>query len=87
MCSPTYTLLHEYPNDPPIFHYDLYRLEPGTDICEVGLEPDYLGKGITLIEWPERLEENTAGITHIIKIEILSETSREVSLEKVGAEQ
>ena len=52
----------------------------------MGLEPDYLGKGITLIEWPERLEENTAGITHIIKIEILSETSREVTLEKIGAE-
>ena len=30
VCSPTYTLLHEYPNNPPIFHYDLYRLEGNT---------------------------------------------------------
>jgi tRNA threonylcarbamoyladenosine biosynthesis protein TsaE len=29
VCSPTYTILHEYPNDPPLFHFDLYRLAPG----------------------------------------------------------
>jgi ATPase, YjeE family len=32
VCSPTYTILHEYPNDPPIFHFDLYRLE-GAPTC------------------------------------------------------
>ena len=26
VCSPTYTILHEYPNDPPLFHFDLYAL-------------------------------------------------------------
>lgn len=82
VCSPTYTILHEYPNNPPIFHFDLYRLESGADICEVGMDPDYLAQGVSLIEWPERLENNTAGITHIIKIEILSENARQVTLEK-----
>lgn len=82
VCSPTYTILHEYPNNPPIFHFDLYRLESGADINEVGMDPDYLESGISLIEWPERLEDNDAGITHIIKIEIISENSREITLTK-----
>ena len=83
VCSPTYTILHEYPNDPPIFHFDLYRLEGGADLYEVGLDPDYLEKGISLIEWPERLEGNDAGITHVIQIKILSETEREITVEKL----
>lgn len=80
VCSPTYTILHEYPNDPPIFHFDLYRLEDGADINEVGMDSDYLANGISLIEWPERLVDDTS-ITHVIKIEILSETEREITLE------
>ena len=40
VCSPTYTILHEYPNNPPIFHFDLYRLEGGADLYEVGMDPD-----------------------------------------------
>ncbi|SHK70670.1 tRNA (adenosine(37)-N6)-threonylcarbamoyltransferase complex ATPase subunit type 1 TsaE [Fibrobacter sp. UWEL] len=83
VCSPTYTILHEYPNNPPIFHFDLYRLEGGADLYEVGLDPDYLSQGISLIEWPERLEGNDPGLTHIIRIEILNETEREITLEKI----
>lgn len=79
VCSPTYTILHEYPNNPPIFHFDLYRLESGADINEVGMDPDYLAQGISLIEWPERLDD-TSILTHIIKIEILSETEREITV-------
>ena len=81
VCSPTYTILHEYPNNPPIFHFDLYRLESGADINEVGMDPDYLAQGISLIEWPERLDD-TSILTHIIKIEILSETEREITVIK-----
>lgn len=80
VCSPTYTILHEYPNEPPIFHFDLYRLEGGADLNEVGLDPDYLAQGISLIEWPERLDD-TSSVTHTIKIEIVSETAREISVE------
>ena len=81
VCSPTYTILHEYPNDPTIFHFDLYRLEPRTELYEVGFDHDYLSKGITLIEWPERLVDEIGDITHKITIEIVSENEREVTLE------
>ena len=62
--------------------FDLYRLEPGTELYEVGFDHDYLAKGISLIEWPERLEGETGDITHKISIEIVSENEREVTLEK-----
>lgn len=82
VCSPTYTILHEYPNDPPLFHFDLYRLEPGAELYEVGFDHDYLSRGITLIEWPERLDGQTYDVTYKINIEIVSENVREVTVEK-----
>lgn len=80
--SPTYTILHEYPNTPPIFHFDLYRLEGGADIYEIGLDPNYLEKGICLIEWPERMQSEDPGITHKVTIKILDETTREIEVER-----
>ena len=86
VCSPTYTILHEYPNDPPLYHFDLYRLDPGAELYEVGFDHDYLSRGITLIEWPERLDGQTGDITYKINIRIVSENVREVTLEsKLGA--
>ena len=85
VCSPTYTILHEYPNDPPLYHFDLYRLEPGAELYEVGFDQEYLSKGITLIEWPERLDSQTGDITYKINITIVAENVREVSVEKIAA--
>ena len=82
VCSPTYTILHEYPNDPPLYHFDLYRLEPGAELYEVGFDHEYLSRGITLIEWPERLDGQTYDVTYKINIEIVSENVREVTVEK-----
>ena len=79
--SPSFTIVNEYRmGKTPLFHFDLYRLEGGADINEVGMDPDYLSSGISLIEWPERLDD-TSGITHTVKIKILSETEREITLE------
>lgn len=54
--SPTYNLVHVY--DGPkcsIWHFDLYRLKKSQEIYELGLE-DALTFGITLIEWPQVVE-------------------------------
>lgn len=50
--SPTFAIMNIYDTDPPIFHFDFYRL--GTcDMYDLGLE-DYLEKdGISIIEWPQ----------------------------------
>jgi len=53
--SPTFTLLESYETpDFTLSHFDLYRLEKAEEIWELGFE-DALD-GVSLIEWPERIE-------------------------------
>ncbi|MDR1760705.1 MAG: tRNA (adenosine(37)-N6)-threonylcarbamoyltransferase complex ATPase subunit type 1 TsaE [Fibrobacter sp.] len=78
--SPTYTIVHEYPNTPPIYHLDLYRLNSVSDLSEIGLDYYAFNQGITLIEWAERLENQETGITHFIRIEILSDNERKITV-------
>lgn len=54
--SPTFTLVQEYdhPGGFPVYHADLYRLDPGDDIEDLGLD-DERDAALMLIEWPDRL--------------------------------
>jgi tRNA threonylcarbamoyladenosine biosynthesis protein TsaE len=55
--SPTFPLLQTYgPPDTrlPVWHVDLYRVERGAELEELGLD-DALYDAALLIEWPERL--------------------------------
>ncbi len=83
--SPTYTLVHEYPNPNgmPIFHLDLYRLPPHADLEEIGVDYYMTKNGVTLIEWPERLEEDSA-VTHRLQIEILKDETRQITVETIS---
>lgn len=51
--SPSFTLMNEYPGDPPVFHLDLYRLE-SREVDALGLE-EAAEQGPLLVEWGERL--------------------------------
>ncbi|MFP4314006.1 MAG: tRNA (adenosine(37)-N6)-threonylcarbamoyltransferase complex ATPase subunit type 1 TsaE [Alphaproteobacteria bacterium] len=54
--SPTFTLVQSYEADScPLYHYDLYRIKQAQEIYELGWE-DALDDAITLVEWPERLD-------------------------------
>tara|TARA_B100001094_G_C18076229_1_gene742754 strand:+ start:36 stop:461 length:426 start_codon:yes stop_codon:yes gene_type:complete len=66
--SPTYPILNEYnSNGKFLYHFDLYRLKSMGEFLEIG-GLEYLNnhKAITLIEWPELIEN----IDMINKIEI-----------------
>jgi tRNA threonylcarbamoyladenosine biosynthesis protein TsaE len=53
--SPTFTLAHEYQSPHgPIHHWDLYRLEHGTDWDTLGLTELLSGPRPILVEWPDR---------------------------------
>ncbi len=53
--SPTFTLVQTYPlPDGTVWHFDLYRLRAPEEAWELGIE-DAFYRGISLIEWPERL--------------------------------
>lgn len=54
--SPTFTLVQIYELDPiPVWHFDLYRLSDPEEIHELDIE-DAFADGVSLIEWPDRLE-------------------------------
>lgn len=78
--SPSYALVHEYPNDPPLFHLDLYRLGPHADLHEIGVEHYSFSEGITLIEWPERLGHLDVGIHYEVRIERMDEDTRRITV-------
>ena len=59
--SPTFTLVQFYETDPPIAHFDLYRLERPEEAREIGLD-EALDVGAALIEWPVRLGEDLARV-------------------------
>ncbi|OWZ05378.1 YjeE family ATPase [Phytophthora megakarya] len=59
--SPTYLLVNTYDEAvPTVYHVDLYRLNAVTkqDAMALGLAEAF-GKGITLVEWPERFDRES----------------------------
>ncbi len=61
VCSPSYTLINVYQGRVPVFHIDLYRLRKDSEVEDLGLE-DYLGEGVVIIEWAEKLGFPLEGI-------------------------
>ncbi len=53
--SPSFTLIHEHPGKTPFYHIDLYRLENEQEAGELGLEEYFQGRGITAIEWADKI--------------------------------
>ena len=55
--SPTFTLVQFYESEPPVAHFDLYRLTRADEAAEIGLD-EALDEGCAVIEWPERLGDD-----------------------------
>ncbi|MEK7265689.1 MAG: tRNA (adenosine(37)-N6)-threonylcarbamoyltransferase complex ATPase subunit type 1 TsaE [Pseudomonadota bacterium] len=63
--SPTFTLVETYETENfPLFHFDLYRLEKAVDVWELGFEEAL--EGVSLIEWPERIEAMLPDRTFVV---------------------
>ncbi len=55
LSSPTFTIVQEYPTQPPLFHFDAYRLSDEDELYAMGYE-DYLDRGaLILMEWADRV--------------------------------
>ena len=76
MPSPTFTLVQFYESEPPVAHFDLYRLEHPSEIEEIGLY-EALEDGVVLIEWPERLVTGGAEALSPDRLSVTLETDGE----------
>ena len=52
--SPTFTMLEIYENTPPLYHFDLYRIDRTEEFGMLGFEEYWYGDGVSVIEWAER---------------------------------
>lgn len=74
--SPTFVLIHEYPGDVPVFHFDVYRLKDVAEFLDLGPEEYFQRPGISVIEWADRVEEYLPPHRLIVEIEVVSESDR-----------
>ncbi|MBR5754000.1 MAG: tRNA (adenosine(37)-N6)-threonylcarbamoyltransferase complex ATPase subunit type 1 TsaE [Clostridia bacterium] len=54
--SPTFALVHEYGGEPPLVHFDMYRINTWDELDSTGFY-DYIDNGCVLaVEWSENIE-------------------------------
>lgn len=53
--SPTFTIVKVYRGHLPLYHFDAYRLEDNDN--ELGFEEMFESGGISVIEWPQYIED------------------------------
>jgi tRNA threonylcarbamoyladenosine biosynthesis protein TsaE len=83
--SPTFVLIQHYKGRVPLVHVDLYRLESGAAVDDLGLE-ELADGGIVAIEWAERLPRPLEGSV-IVKIDDLGGDARRFTIsEKMGSD-
>lgn len=87
MTSPTYIIVQEYPvktnheHIKTICHIDLYRLKSrweakAFDLAEIWSDPENL----TIIEWPDRLEDYLPKDRYEIRFKNAGATAREITI-------
>ena len=54
--SPTFNLVHVYDCVPPLYHYDLYRINGAEEMEEQGYYDALENGAILALEWAERIE-------------------------------
>lgn len=79
--SPTFTLMNEYPTSPTVYHFDLYRLEVPEQLYDIGFEEYVYSDGISIIEWPSKLEYLKPNTYISVNITHIDENTRKVTVE------
>lgn len=84
--SPTFVLMRIYELEKSkkintVCHVDAYRLASEEELLDIGIK-DYINKPetVVIIEWSERIKKKIADKIIKVKINLKSETSREIKL-------
>jgi tRNA threonylcarbamoyladenosine biosynthesis protein TsaE len=83
--SPTFTLVHEYGAAGSVYHADLYRIEGVRDLATLGLDELSSQTATILIEWGEKLGDDTPKPCVKIRMEHYGSDSRRIRIERVEA--
>lgn len=78
--SPTFSLIHEYPGPPKVYHIDLYRLDRVPELDTLGLDDLWDGDAIVMIEWGEKFAEQLPARRTEIHFEYLDDDRRRIEV-------
>jgi tRNA threonylcarbamoyladenosine biosynthesis protein TsaE len=81
--SPTYTIVSEYEGTIPLYHMDMYRIDGIEEFELLGVDELLFGQGVSLIEWSERISEYLPDDCKSLKISILENGQRKITLEGI----
>ena len=84
--SPTFTILQLYEEGRiPLYHFDVYRIGDVSEMDEIGYEDCFFGEGVSLIEWPERIEEILPG--KLTWVDIVKDLERGFDYRRIRVEE
>ncbi len=80
--SPTFNLVQEYDGRGglPLYHMDCYRIEDPREALEFGIEEYFYGDGVSIIEWPEKIESLLPDRIVRVELTVLDEKGRQISI-------
>lgn len=82
--SPTFTLIHQYGEETPVYHVDLYRLDEASAVEKLGLEDLFASGALVLLEWAERFPSLLPRVRTEIRLRALLDETREITITRLG---
>lgn len=82
--SPTFSLINEYKGKLPLYHFDVYRLEGGEGLFDIGFDDYIENGGVCAVEWSENIEDFLPPRHYRVTIKGSGDNEREIEIERVG---
>ena len=80
--SPNFLIVNEYKTSPPIYHFDLYRINDVSELYAIGIEEYLFSDGISIVEWPERAVELFPSNSIVVDIKKINNNERLIKIER-----
>jgi tRNA threonylcarbamoyladenosine biosynthesis protein TsaE len=79
--SASFTIIAEYETDPPFVHIDLYRIEHGAELDDLGIRGITGDGSISVIEWAEKARGELQEDIIKVYLQTRDEQTREIAIE------
>ncbi|HHP7238087.1 tRNA (adenosine(37)-N6)-threonylcarbamoyltransferase complex ATPase subunit type 1 TsaE [Longibacter sp.] len=81
--SPTFTIVQVHEGGTmPLYHFDAYRVGSPEEFINLGFEEYVYGDGVTVVEWPRRVEDLLPEHARWLRLEHVSQSERRISTDR-----
>jgi tRNA threonylcarbamoyladenosine biosynthesis protein TsaE len=82
--SPTFSIVNEYEGtNGSVYHFDFYRLKDQAEAMDMGYEEYFYSGGYCFVEWPERIANLVPDQYTGIRINLLDNGGRQITVENI----